>query len=155
MANYATQKTQTYATVIGQGGSRNLVTDGVSVAMTTAMLDNANDEVELLWVPKGAVIVGATLSGTDMDTNGSPALLFDVGDADDEDRLISASTVGQAGVTLTSALAAAGHMYKYSTATKIKAFINTASATPAAGTLKFSITYFVDENFSATNAVVA
>ena len=43
MANYATQKTQTYATVIGQGGSRNLVTDVVSVAMTTAMLDNAND----------------------------------------------------------------------------------------------------------------
>lgn len=154
MAIYTTQKSQTYGTVIGQGGSRNLVVDGVSVAMTTAMIDNANDEVELLWVPAGAVICSVELRATDMDTNGTPTLKFDVGDDSDEDRLIAATTTGQTATTTTT-LEATGFMYKYSTATKIKAYINAAAATAAAGTLYFRIEYFVDPNFSLTNAVVS
>lgn len=54
MAIYTTQKSQTYGTIYGAGHARNTVTDGCSVALTTAMIDNANDEVELLWVPAGA-----------------------------------------------------------------------------------------------------
>lgn len=154
MAIYTTQKSQTYGTVVGQGGSRNLVTDTVTVSLTTAMIDNANDEVELLWVPKGAVFDSAVISASDMDTNGSPALAIDVGDDSDEDRIFAASTVGQA-ATLSTAWARTAHGYKWSTATKIKAYIQTAAATGAAGTLTFTIRYFVDENFSATNAVVS
>lgn len=154
MTIYTTQKSQTYATVVGQGGSRNLVVDGCSVAMTTAMIDNANDEVELLWVPKGAVIVGVELRATDMDTNGTPALKFDVGDDSDEDRLIAATTTGQT-ATGTTALETTGFLYKYSAATKLKAYVNTAAATAAAGTLYFRVMYFVDENFTLTNAVVS
>lgn len=154
MATYTTQRSQTYATVYGQGSSRNLVTDTVSVAITTAMIDNTNDEVELLWVPKGAVFDSAVLSATDMDTNGTPTLAFDVGDDSDEDRIFAASTVGQAG-TLSTAWARTAHGYKWTAATKIKAYVQAVSATGAAGTLNFTIRYFVDENFSATNAVVS
>lgn len=154
MAIYTTAHSQTYGTVIGAGGSRNLVTQIMSVAMTTAMIDNANDEVELCWVPKGAVIVGCQLRGTDMDSNGSPALAFDVGDDSDEDRLLAAVTVGQA-ATRTDDLAATGFGYKYSSATKIKAYVQTAAATAVAGTLYFQLTYFVDENFTLANAVVS
>lgn len=154
MATYTTAKSQTYGTVIGQGGSRNIITDTVEVSMTTAMIDNTNDEVELLWVPKGAVLVSAMLSASDMDTNVSPTLAFDVGDDSDEDRIFAASTVGQAG-TLSTAIARTAHAYKWTTATKIKAYVQAVSATGAAGTLKFTINYFVDENFSATNAVVS
>lgn len=154
MATYTTQRSQTYATVYGQGSSRNLVTDTVSVAITTAMIDNTNDEVELLWVPKGAVFDSAVLSATDMDTNGTPTLAFDVGDDSDEDRIFAASTVGQAG-TLSTAFARTAHGYKWTAATKIKAYVQAVSATGAAGTLNFTIRYFVDENFSATNAVVS
>jgi len=154
MANYQTQKSQTYATVIGQGGARALVCDMVSVALTTAMIDNANDEIELLWVPAGAVIVGAELRCTDVDTNASPAILWDVGDDADEDRLIAAATVGQTAAT-TNTLAVTGFGYRYNTATKIKAYVNTASATAATGTLYFRITYFVDANFTLTNPVVS
>lgn len=154
MATYTTQKSQTYGTVIGQGGSRNLITDTVTVSLTTAMIDNANDEVELLWVPKGAVFDSAVLSASDMDTNVSPGLAIDVGDDSDEDRIFAASTVGQAG-TLSTAWARSAHGYKWSSATKIKAYIQTAAATGAAGTITFTIRYFVDENFSATNAVVS
>jgi len=154
MATYTTQRSQTYGTVFGQGSSRNLLTDTVTVALTTAMIDNANDEVELLWVPKGAVFDSAVLSATDMDTNGAPALAIDVGDDSDEDRIFAASTVGQ-GATLSTAWARSAHGYKWTAATKIKAYIQTAAATGAAGSLTFTIRYFVDENFSATNTVVS
>jgi hypothetical protein len=153
MASYTTQRSQTYGTVFGQGGSRNLITDTVSVALTTAMLDNVNDDVELLWVPKGAVFDSAVLSATDMDT-GSPALAFDIGDDGDEDRIFAASTVGQAG-TMSTAWARAAHGYKWTAATKIKLYIQAAATTAAAGTLTFTIRYFVDENFSASNAIVS
>lgn len=154
MAIYTTQKSQTYGTVIGQGGSRNKVVDGVSVAVTTAMIDNANDEVELLWVPAGAVICNVELRATDMDTNGTPTLKFDVGDDGDEDRLIAATTTGQT-ATFTTTLEATGFLYKYATATKLKAFVNTAAATAAAGTLYFRVEYFVDANFTLSNPVVS
>ena len=58
MATYTTQLSQTYGTIVGQGVARSPVTAICSVALTTAMIDNANDEVELFWVPKGAVITG-------------------------------------------------------------------------------------------------
>lgn len=149
MATYETSKSQRYGHTYTQGHARQLVTDSVVVAITTAMLDNANDDVGLLWVPKGAVIVGATLSGTDMDT-GSAALLWDVGDADDEDRIFAASTVGQTGSTSSSAIAYTAHLHKYEARTQIRAYVKTAAATPADGTLKFSISYFVDPEYSAT-----
>lgn len=154
MATYTTQLSQTYSPKVGQGASRNPVMQMCSVALTTAMIDNANDEIELCWVPKGAVITGVELRCTDVDTNGTPTIKWDVGDDSDEDRLIAASTVGQTASTTTS-LEATGFGYKYSTATKIKAYVNTAAATAATGTLYFRITYFIDENFSLTNAVVS
>ena len=154
MATSTTQRSQTYGTVFGQGAARNLITDTVSVAFTTAMLDNVNDDVELLWVPAGAVFDSAVLSATDMDTAGTPALAIDIGDDGDEDRIFAASTVGQAG-TLSTAWARTAHGYKWTNATKIEAYIQTAAGTAAAGTLTFTIRYFVDENFSATNAVVS
>jgi hypothetical protein len=154
MAIFTTALSQTYGPVIGQGVARNTVTQICSVALTTAMIDNANDEVELCWVPKGAVITACELRCTDVDTNGSPTILFDVGDDSSEARLISASTVGQASGTTTT-LAVTGFGYKYTAATKIKCYINTAAATAAAGTLYFRINYFVDENFTLANAVVS
>jgi hypothetical protein len=119
------------------------------VAMTTAMVDNTDDEVALFWLPKGAVVVGASISATDMDTNGTPTLAFDVGDTADEDRLIAASQVGRAG-TLANALAPTGHLYKYTADTQIKAYVQAAAATAAAGTLYVSVQYFVDLEYSTT-----
>ena len=154
MATYTTQRSQTYATRFAVGGARATVTDVVAVALTTAMIDNANDEIELLKVPSGAVITRVLLHCTDVDTNGSPAILWDIGDDSDEDRLIAAATVGQSAAS-TDALASTGIDYKYSADTKIKAYVNTAAATAATGTLTFLVEYFVDPNFTLTNSVVS
>lgn len=153
MATYETSLSGTAGQIVGPGYTRQVVCATAIVAMTTAMIDNANDDVGLFRVPKGAVIVGGTISATDMDS--STGLAIDVGDSGDEDRLFAASTVGQA-ATLSSALAPAGHLYKYTAETQIRAYIQTAaSGTPAAGTLKVSVFYFVDEEFSTTALTAA
>ena len=154
MAIYATSQSATYGTVYGSGVAREKISLVAIVAVTTAMIDNVDDEVGLFYVPKGFVVTGATISGTDMDTNVSPTLAFDVGDDADENRLIAAGAVGQA-ATLSSALAPAGHLYKYTAKTLIKAYVQAVAATGAAGTLKVEVEGFVDEDFSTTALTAA
>ena len=149
MATYYTDKSRTFGPRVGPGGHRGLCVAEAIVEMTTAMIDNANDEVGLFRLPKGAVVVGATIAATDMDTNGTPALAIDVGDDADEDRFFAASTVGQAG-TLSTAMARTGFLYKYTSDTLVKAYIQTAAATGAAGTLYVALRYFVDPEYSTT-----
>lgn len=89
-------------------------------------------------VPKGFRVFGACLEATDIDTNGSPTVTINVGDAGDADRLFAAVTVGQAG-TLTSALATTGHGYLYTDDTLITGAIPTGPATGTTGTLYLSV----------------
>lgn len=152
MAVYETSKSATYGTSYGSGVARQIVVDSAIVALTTAMIDNANDDVGLLWLPKGAVILGMTASITDVDDG--TAFVLDIGVSGTEELLLANATIGQA-AGLSSTLAAAGHLYKCTSRTQLRAFISTAAGTPAAGTLKFHVTYFVDEEFSTTPLVAA
>lgn len=149
MAIWYTDQGRTFGTRVGAGISRQVLEATAIVAMTTTMVDNADDEVSLFWLPKGAVVTGITAMATDMDTNGAPALVIDIGDDADEDRLMAASTIGQAG-TLSTTMPTTGFLYKYTADTRIKAYIKTAAATAAAGTLYVSVKYFVDPEFSTT-----
>lgn len=154
MATYTTSQSTAAGVAYGPGVAREQIVIPAIVAMTTAMIDNANDEVGLFWVPKGFVVTGITAWATDMDTNGTPALLFDIGDDSDEDRLLAGSTIGQA-ATSSSAIATAGFLYKYTAKTLIKAYVKTAAATAAAGTLYVAVTGFVDDGYSTTALVAA
>ena len=149
MALFYTDKSRTYGGRVGIGQYRQMCIAEANVAMTTAMIDNVDDEVGLFWLPKGAVVVGATISGTDMDSNGTPLLAFDVGDVAVESRLIAASQVGRA-ATFSNALAPTGHLYKYTADTLIKAFVQAAAATAVAGTLSVAVHNFVDAEYSTT-----
>lgn len=149
MATYYLEQGRSYGKRVAPGIHRQECVATAIVSLSTAMIDNANDEVGLFYLPKGAVVTGILAKATDMDTNGSPALAFDIGDDSDEDRFLAASTIGQAG-TATSTLAAAGVMHKYTAATLVKAYVQTAAATGAAGTLTVAIRYFVDEEFSTS-----
>jgi len=149
MAVYDTTLSGARGEVITNGWGRQTVQATAIVAMTTAMIDNANDDVGLFYLPKGAVVVGAGISATDMDTATSAALAIDIGDSDDENRIFAASTVGQGG-TYSNAMARAGFLHKYTAETQIRAYIETAAATGAAGTLYVKIEYFVDPDFDTT-----
>lgn len=149
MAVYYTDKSRSFATAGGLGLNGQQMVATAIVAMTTAMIDNADDEVGLFYLPAGAVVTGGTVHATDMDTNVTPTLSFDIGDDADEDRLFAAALVGQA-ATLTTTMPVTAHLYKYTTATRIKAYVKVAAATGAAGTLYVSISYIVDPEFSTT-----
>ncbi len=62
-----------------------------------------NDTIRMCKLPADHVPVDLLLSSTDLDTDGSPALVYDVGiedtvgATDDADAFIDGSTVGQAG----------------------------------------------------------
>ena len=68
----------------------------ITAALTTA------DIFAFGNVPPGFRLSAATLVASDMDTNGSPTLAINVGDAGSGTRLFSASTVGQAGTSSTA-----------------------------------------------------
>lgn len=77
MAIYATSQSLPGGKTKGPGFASQEVVLTAIVAVTTAMIDNANDEVGLFWVPKGFIPTSIVFNTTDMD--GSTGLLWDVG----------------------------------------------------------------------------
>lgn len=152
MATYETSLSQRYGKRVGAGIHRQKQSAVAIVALTTAMIDNANDDCGLFYMPKGAVVTGATMSLTDCDSG--TALVVDIGIAGTEALFISGATTGQAG-GVTAALALAGHLYKFTADTQVRFYCNTAAGTPVAGTLKFELEFFMDEEFDTTALVAA
>lgn len=67
------------------------------VTFTVATALSADDVIEMIPVYAGEQVVGVDLITEDLDTNGSPTIVLDVGDGGDSDRYIDGATVGQAG----------------------------------------------------------
>lgn len=112
-------------------------------SITCTAAPSTSDTINFFYLPAGARVVLAILEASDMDTNGSPTLTLNVGDAGDPDRLFAASTVGQAG-TLSTAIAVTGSAYQYTSKTLITGVANANSATGAAGTIDLSVFYIVE-----------
>lgn len=70
-----------------------------------------NDVIQMIPVFAGEKVLEVFLNSPDLDTNGSPAIVLDVGDGDTVDRYIDGSTVGQAGGK--DRADAAYHPYEY------------------------------------------
>lgn len=120
--------------------------DGENIAFASVSVSSAaadGDVVQLFKVPGNATIVGGVLRCSDMDTNASPTVTVHVGDADDADRLFSASTVARAGGSDVN-LALTGLGYKYTADTLVYATINS-PATGATGTVALTLFYVVGQ----------
>lgn len=111
----------------------------LSAAVTTA------DAVQFGYVPQYARIVDAVLQSTDIDTNGTPTVTINVGDAGDVDRFFAASTIGQTGGVVRMSVTT-GFGYRYDTATLITGAFAANAATGAAGTLTLYLTYVVEDD---------
>ena len=79
----------------GQVGVRS-----ATYSLTAALA--AADIVQMVDVFKGETVLGIMLTTTDLDTNGSPAIVLDVGYGGAANSLIDGATVGQAGGTASS-----------------------------------------------------
>jgi hypothetical protein len=118
----------------GQGFARTMKCLGDDVALVAGDLA-VGISTALFVAPKGFVLTSLSVVVPDMDSNGSPALVFDIGDAGAQARFISGATTGQAGGTNTT-LAAAGLNYEFTADTEIVWTTTTAAATAVAGTIK-------------------
>lgn len=134
-----------------------------TIAMGTGDLD-LNDIVLLAPVPTNASIVSIRLAADDLDSDGSPALAFNVGLHDlggtviDADAYASAITLGQAATVFTEYAfearninACGQRVWEDAGDTSdpggqyyVSMVVSTAAATAAAGDLSFIIEYVVD-----------
>lgn len=112
---------------------------GEEITVLAAQL-TANALFGSIKVPKNAVIIGASLKSSDIDTDGTPAVVLAVGDSVDDDRLITGATVGQSG-GVTQTLAATGFAYQYTAETTIQVKVTTAPDAAADGTLTYGVWY--------------
>ena len=104
-----------------------------------------NDIVNLFYLPPRSRVLSGFIKSADLDTNVSPAVTLDVGDAGDPDRYFAASTVGQAGGVDTT-MAATGVDYLNTAKTLVYLTVHAAPATSATtGTIVVSLTYTVEE----------
>ncbi len=129
----------------GPGWHRELFCIEITVAVTAAQVDTNGNSIDLLYAPAGFTCVDSYLRASDLDTDGSPTLVIDVGDSGDDDRFHSAATVGQTGTAARGAVT--GIMYRFSEATKLTALFDTGAATAAAGTITFGMIGFMDPDY--------
>ncbi len=110
-----------------------------SISMTASAL-GLNAVSRVLWVPAGFTLWGVAVNLPDLDSGGSPALVWDLGHSDDQDGIIAGSSVGQAAGQLnTDDMAVAGMGYTFTADTDILWTTTTAAATAAAGTVKLAL----------------
>lgn len=125
----------------GQAGNLQILY--CSVALTAAL--TTADTFAFFTLPANARVHAAVLKCTDIDTNGSPTVTINVGDAGSATRYFSASTVGQAG-TVDATMQAAGRFYKPTAKTPIIGTVQANAATGVAGTLELAIHYSVEDS---------
>ncbi len=141
MATLYTSKTST-TTVIPSRGGVDITCAYATYTLTAALA--LNDVIQMVKVPAGATILDITLTSSDLDTNGSPTIVLDVGDGGDTDRFIDGSTIGQTGGITNGFLASGvnGHLYNYTSEDTIDVLVQAGPATGAtSGSIKLSVLY--------------
>lgn len=110
-----------------------------------------NDVIQMVTVPKGAQILEIILGSDDLDTNGTPTIVLNVGDGNLSDRFIKQQTVAQAGgvVRLGAGIAAtlvSGAIgYQYTAEDTIDVLVQAAPATGAtSGDITLAVLYHLD-----------
>lgn len=98
-----------------------------------------NDTLGLFMVPKGAILKEFILDFDQLESNSSPTLTLDVGDAALATRIMSAGVAGKLAGTLRQLPSALGYQFLADTA--IFATIHAAASTKAAGNLAASLKY--------------
>ena len=104
-----------------------------------------DDVIQMVKVPAGARVVDVILAVDDLDTDGSPAIVLDVGDGDNDDLYILGSTKGQAGGVERMGVGivgtAPGVFKVYSAEDTVDIHVDTAPVAGGTGTLSLYIRY--------------
>lgn len=131
------------AVTIGAGNMRQMHAIGTSVSLATGDLA-LNKTVALFKAPAGFTVVDHMGYVTDIDTNGTPAVVFTIGDSGSANRFLTTSTAGQAGGAIAALVPSTGLGYRFTSDTEIVWTTTTAAATAAAGTFTYYMFGFFD-----------
>lgn len=110
----------------------------------------ANDVINMFSLPRNAVVVSLVLKAdSQLDSNGSPTLTFDVGVTGTPQLFMAASAlVGRAvGPTSDNTMATGGRLYKNLTGAGLPVFVtaHASAATGVAGTVELDLEYYVED----------
>ncbi len=129
----------------GDGRSLKVLDSGL-VSVTTALANG--DTGTLFTAPKGFTVLTTIVESTDMDTNGAPTAVLNIGDAGSASRLVASSTVMQAGTAAQSVVNTAIG-YQYTADTNVTWIVPTGPATGATGSFRvWVLGYFQATVFS-------
>lgn len=115
-----------------------IITEIWKVALGTTLA--LNDTILGPVIPAGTYLDNVVIDTGQLDSNGSPAIVFKVGFTGTTAAFITGSTVGQAG-GIQAANVAGTVGYTSTTNTTLLATISTAAATAKAGTFVMKVTY--------------
>lgn len=119
----------------------------LGVRKQTFTVDTAlalNDVIQMIPVYAGETVVDVQLISADLDTNGAPAIVLDVGDGESTARYIDGSTVGQAGGFARSApVSISSYPHTYTADDTIDILVQVAPATGATSVDITLIAYIV------------
>lgn len=126
----------------GFGGTTKVAYGFVDFSGTITTADAAN----VCQLPVGAIVLDATIEADDLDTNASPTITLNVGDAGSANRYFAASTVAQTGVAA-QATAATGIFYQVTgnNDTMVRVAVAANAATSAAGTVRIAVQYVLPQ----------
>jgi hypothetical protein len=137
----ATNSTQSRLAAPGHGFGGNVKVSYGECAFSGTI--TTSDSATILNLPVGAVVLGAVLEADDLDTNGSPTITLNVGDAGSANRYFAASTVAQTGAAA-SATAATGLLWTVTAGnTAVIVAVAANAATSAAGSVRVAVTYYL------------
>lgn len=138
----ATNSPQSRLAAPGHGLGGNVKVSYGEVAFTGTI--TTADSAAIVNLPVGAVVIGATLESDDLDTNASPLITLNVGDAANATRYFAAATVAQTGATAV-ATAATGLLYTVTgvSDTQVRVAVAANAATSAAGVVRLAVMYYL------------
>ncbi len=116
----------------GMGGTLKAFRGTIALAAGDLTLNAVHGALDL---PAGVTILHGTVWATDMDTNGTPLLSFNIGTAATPAQFFSATTVGRDG-SASNVMARAGYGFTTTAKTRVQVVVSAAAATAAAGTLE-------------------
>lgn len=145
MATYLLPVSATGSTWTTDGLNKGTVYNKITVATTDLAL---NAVMTFGYLPPNAMVTDVVMHTTDLDTGGSPALVFDVGTVANTDLLIDGTTIGQTGGTIRAGNVAGAAIttadWAITTApTALQILTQVAAATAATGTISIAVDYIV------------
>lgn len=144
MANYNSAKAAATPKWLEDSGGCNVFSTYTFAASGTPTL-HTNDTITMATIPAGVTVLQVLLDCDSLDSNGSPTIKLNVGDAGNTSRYISQTTIAQAGgYQVPNVNGGTGYSPTVNTPLLVTVQTGATGTVPASATCRVSISYTAD-----------